>query len=213
MNSKPSITQAFRVVLLICPLLALPRVSSVNAQANRTPADTSLFATVVQSLASRVDSIPVAQDRVLRVNPRPLRSDPKLTWVREEDLATVGGEIIEKRAATLRRLGVEQFSEFPEVPCSDTRGGLPSWNVPSTSQKRGPVAVCANVALPRAGGAHYPAEQIDERREGIERGHQTTRVVLRNSSMLRVYDIVAVPAPGGSGWQIVEWRQLFSLQS
>lgn len=214
MASKASILRFYAMVPLVCPLLALS-ASSVNAQESRPalPVDTSLFAAVVQSLSSRVDSIPLAQDRVLRVNPKPLKPNPNVTWITDDDLATVGESIIEARIAALQRVGVDQFNNFPEVPCSDKRGGLPPWNVPPTVSRQRPVALCANIALPRPGGVQYPPDRIDESGDGLAQGRQTSRVVLRNGSMLRVYDVVADPAPGGVGWCIIEWRELFRVQS
>jgi|GEM_PF-4055321 len=186
----------------------------VRADHTGSPADTSLFAAVVQSLVPRMRALPPSQDRILRVNPRPLEPDPALTLVHTDDFADVGQGVIHKRAEALTRLGVQQFTDFP--PPDETCGGkraYMTWDPPTTPRPAGPSPFCAILALPRPGGVHYPQESIDESRLGLERGRRTTRVITIYPHTYAVIDVVAEPARGGSGWTIIEQRELFRVMS
>lgn len=176
--------------------------------------DTSLFAAVVQSLVPVMHALTPPRERVLRVNPRPLKPDSPRAFLHDDDFADVEQAVVQKRSEALARLGIQQFTEYPPpaLMCSSKRRHMSPVGVPAPPEA-GPEPFCAILSVPRPGGVHSPPRQIDETQTAVGRGRWTTRVVIMYPGGYRVYDIVAEPVSQGAGWQIVEQRELFDMVS
>jgi hypothetical protein len=178
------------------------------------PSDSSLFAAVLRSL-------PLHEDAVLRVDPRPLVPDPDLVWTGAARFAEGTEGATRLRRSILAEIGIEPLSDAEYPRCErQGRGGLRPPMDPEEPPERAaererlrdsPTPLCVVTALPRPGGVHFPPEGIDEREAGLEKGHVTTRVVTVEPAQYAVLDVVA--QRDGSAWRIVEQRVLFRVWS
>lgn len=213
--------------VLVAPELGYGQVSmrppthEVGSQMLDMRQQTALFLAVVQSLAS-------TEERPLRVDPRPLIGDPRITHPHPRAFAPVDSGVVQRRSRVLRTLGVPQGDRIEDGKCAALSGGIPANPLPGfpapppasdsvrlarqECSKKGRFAAVI-LGLPRRGGAYYPPLSIDEREEGLRRGYWTTRVNMVTEFSDVVLDVVAAPSSSGNGWKIVRRVELLNMQS
>ena len=200
--------------LLFSACVGNREVSAQSGTDMSPAADTSLFAAAVRAIYDG----PV--EGFLRVDPRPLRADPKLVTLNSalaravpdrvtassSPLAEVPAEVIRRRSEVLERLGVRQTDALDRPACA----GLVPWDRrPSIREgcpKEGQIKV-AILGVPRPGGA-YPPSSLDEREEGLRQGYWTVRVIEKllgpQGATSTTSDFVFEENADGTGWRLVK---------
>jgi hypothetical protein len=165
--------------------------------------DTALFSTVVRAIYSGP-----AED-FLRVDPRPLKADPRAMAARRDNLANVPAAVLESRSEVLRRLGVPIMDAINTPACAGTL--VPPERKEVHGCPTGRQIKVAIVGLPRFGGA-YAGGSVDEREQGARQGHWSVRVIEHlmgpNGSSQTISDYVVQRGDGGRGWKLVKKRGL-----
>lgn len=219
---------AFAPLLLAVPLLgacastqpdastqseAAPGSTPVERVTEIAESDTALFAAVVRAIGNLGAREPV------RIDPRPLAADPRITTVRPEALADVPEEVVELRAAVLERMGIDQTDAVEDANCP----GLmpPPGPKPGCPQDESYHSVITG--LPRPGGAHWPdaavaggyvkVPDVDEREPGLSLGYWSMRVITKsqfpNGGPGSAWDYVFGWDRESGEWQLVEKVPLF----
>ncbi len=193
--------------------MLLSGVAESSAQ-NRTaavdlPHDSTLLSTVLGVIRNE-------EGRAIRVDPRPLRADPRISYfVHAQDFEERDATVVEARTAVLSHHGTERFTFGNNDHCEVGRGGLaPPVDPDDTAAVararawRDVRPVCVLVGLPRPGGAYYPysgtfhRSGIDERARGIKRKWVSTRVITIRPGQTTVYDVVS--ARRGGRWRVLK---------
>lgn len=175
--------------------------------------DAALLSTVIEALIRHT------HDDQIRVDPRPLRSDPSIgPFVRPEQFAEVDSAVLHARAAALTRLGIARFRLGENDRCGSGPGGTPPIIEPGDSTtlrdwlSQATLPTCVFVSLPRPGGVHYPPGNID-RRNSARPGQWVVRVVtIGRGQATDVFDVVVGPAPGQK-WTVLEFVRVETLRS
>lgn len=176
--------------------------------------DSSLFATIVQSLGPVIQTEGPSRERVIRVNPRPLKPDSTLTWLHSDDFANVGTQYVRQRSEVLAHLSIEQFSVFPDPQCTRGNSGFPGpiENASPKGQSELISPLCVFVALPRPDGAEKTVGSEDDSVVAREPARRwTTRVIVVSAGDYDVFDIVAVRTSKASQWSVVGIQRVFSV--
>ena len=210
---------------IILLLVLAPACSGLRAQrdtADRTTSDLELFEAVLRHMLA--DSIRPE----LRVDPRPLRDDPRLVSLHRVDviperwhpdaasapLANASAELIDARIRVLTRLRIGHTDAIRDARCP----GIMTLSPQDDSLK---LAFCPRadhrsviVGLARAGGPYWPGN-IDERRKYGDTTAFSVRVIQRNvgprGSVELSSDYVFIKI-AGSQWQLSEWRPLLIVE-
>jgi hypothetical protein len=179
------------------PLLAQSHLGAEVAS------DTALFSSVVRAIYSGP-----AED-FLRVDPRPLKADPRVMAARRDNLADVPGAVLESRSAVLRRLGVPIMDAIDTPACAGALVPPEGRDVQGCPRDR--QIKVAIVGLPRFGGA-YAGGSVDEREQGARQGHWLVRVIEHlmgpKGSSQTISDYVFKRELNGRGWTLVKKRGL-----
>lgn len=178
----------------------------------RSEPDTVLFAVVVRTIAEEAG-------RSLRVDPRPLRSDPGLgLFVDPGDFAPVSREWVDARAATLARLGIEAFRRSLVDGCGDGPDGTPPAIGPADTallrawMNQPSPPTCVFVGLPRREGVYYPPAGIDRRSETDPVQRTVRAVMIGPGQATDVFDVVVRQDAKGR-WRVRERVRLAALRS
>ncbi len=207
-------TMALLLAQFLMSGCAIAQVPGSTSSMDRTSdSGTALFSTVVEALVRQTD------DAQIRVDPRPLRSDPSIgPFVRREHFADVDSAVVRARAAELDRLGVGQFRFGRDDRCGSGPGGTPPAIAPGDSTtlrewlSQPSLPSCVLVGLPRSGGVHYPPAEID-RRNSAQPGQRVVRVVtIGQGQAIDVFDVVVRPA-ADRGWAVAEIVRVEGLRS
>ncbi len=185
--------------------------------------DVTLFAAVLHKIwldSSRYD---------LRIDPRPLRNDPRLVTLRPMDvmadrvepdlwrtpLAEDAAVETQARRALLQQLGVLEADGLKPQSCP---GVLVPGTPEAQEQRR---RYCPEksyqivmIALPRAGGSYWP-NNVDERSKYAEHSIVSVRIIVSALSIAgsveHSSDYVFAHR-GSSGWQLLEVRSLLIVE-
>jgi hypothetical protein len=196
-----------------CALMLASCATLARRAGSTDGTETAIFSAVVERLASD------AGVRNLRIDPRPLSSNPSIVELTarlaaaapdfvatpETVLAAVPRSVVEERKNASRRMGVaaDDVRAYPDCP-----GGLASPVAPPTPLDGCPANeyVVAVIGLSRPGGAFLPGSRVDERGQATL-GYRSVRVIRRefrpNGATQTAYDFVLAPEPPGS-WRIVK---------
>lgn len=175
--------------------------------------DATLFSTIIEAVIRHT-----RDDRV-RVDPRPLRSDPSIgPFVRPEQFAPVDSAVLRGRAAELVRLGIGQFRLGENDRCGSGPGGTPPVIEPGDSTtlrewlSQATLPTCVLTSQARPGGVHYPPANID-RRNSAHPDQWVVRVVtIGRGQATDVFDVVVRPA-ADQKWAVVEFVRVETLRS
>lgn len=199
-----------RIVLALCGLVVSgcaaipPRLSAQPQSSVELASDTALFATLVREIYS-------GPEDYLRVDPRPLQTDPTVMVARSQNLAEVPPSVVQSRSEVLRRIGVPEVDAVNMPSCAGALVPL-EFRPPGQTCPSKPILV-AILGLPRPGGAYAPG-YVDEREEGAKQGYWSIRVIERSmdpkGSSTTISDYV-VQLDDEKGWKLVKKHGLLAV--
>jgi hypothetical protein len=208
------------IFICYCHSQSVPEVIRYPNSSDST--DTALFRLVVEHLRD-------SSGDVLRVDPRPLRNDPRLVTLRAFDmipgrvepglwrdpLASVPASLINTRREALRKLRIAEIDGLNLEPCPGVLvPESPKVNELKLSRCPEKAYRVLMVAIPRRGGSYWPGN-FDERGKYLDRSIFTVRVIERSLSPQGSSEVSAdyvFERMGMIEWRLLERRGLLIVE-